>query len=88
MIVGADGVSTRTYDLGTYTDTAAKQETTEWSTIYGLVMGTTSDSKWATANGAKSLVTAQGINASANINGIKVDVAVGGTNTYQFIFAK
>ena len=87
-IVGEDGVTTKTYDLGAYTDTAKQEGPVTWETVCKLVNGTDTNSKWVSANGAKTILTAQGINESANIGSITVNVATGATGTYQFVYAK
>ena len=87
-IVGEDGVTTKTYDLGAYTDTAKQEGSVTWETVCKLVNGTDTNSKWVSANGAKTILTAQGITESANIGSITVNVATGATGTYQFVYAK
>ena len=87
-IVGEDGVTTKTYDLGAYTDTAKQEGPVTWETVCKLVNGTDTNSKWVSANGAKTILTAQGITESANIGSITVNVATGATGTYQFVYAK
>ena len=87
-IVGEDGVTTKTYDLGAYTDTAKQEGSVTWETVCKLVNGTDTNSKWVSANGAKTILTAQGITASTEIGSITVNVATGATGTYQFVYAK
>ena len=87
-IVGEDGVTTKTYDLGAYTDTAKQEGPVTWETVCKLVNGTDTNSKWVSANGAKTILTAQGITASTDIGSITVNVATGATGTYQFVYAK